>query len=304
MYAIQTKQLKKVYKNNVVVNNLDINVPYGSVYGFLGPNGAGKTTTIRMLTGLARPNSGEIYISSNKVLFNSTKYKYDLGFVPDVPAFYKWMTAYEYLLFCGQIYNMKSSEIKVRAKQLLDMVGLENDRKAVGSYSRGMKQRLGIAQALIHRPKVVILDEPTSALDPIGRKDVLELIGKLSSQVTVFFSTHILNDVENICDRVCVLNHGNLILEDSIVNLKSKYYKSSFYLETSAPVEEVSKALTKYDYITDIQCQDNGVDFRSKNIEGIEKLVPFILHENRWSLKEFRRNEPSLENIFMEVLEE
>lgn len=303
MYAIKTEHLKKVYKNKVVVNDLNINVPHGSIYGFLGPNGAGKTTTIRMLTGLARPSSGEMYISSNKVLFNNTKYKYDLGFVPDVPSFYKWMTAYEYLIFCGRVYNIKASELKERAKQLLKMVGLEKDSKVVGSYSRGMKQRLGIAQALIHRPKVVILDEPTSALDPIGRKDVMDLIRKLSNEVTVFFSTHILNDVENICDRVCVLSYGNLLLEDTLVNLKSKYYKSSFHIKASVPSETLISTLKKYEFITNIQPSDDGINFMSKNAEEIERLVPNILYENNWHLKEFRRNEPSLENIFMEVLE-
>ncbi|QNU67073.1 ABC transporter ATP-binding protein [Ruminiclostridium herbifermentans] len=303
MLAIRTINLKKVYKNTTVVNNLNLNVPYGSVYGFLGPNGAGKTTTIRMLLGLAKPTSGEIYIASNKICFNDTKYKYDIGFVPDVPSFYKWMTAKEYLYFCGNIFNLKKSVIRERTKKLLDIVGLEDSSKPIGSYSRGMKQRLGIAQTLIHNPKVVLLDEPTSALDPIGRKEILDIIKKLSGETTVFFSTHILNDVESVCDKVCVLDKGNLLVEDSITNLKKEYFHLKYNLKTSARNDEIIKCLSNYEYFLDIKDSiDGGIEFLSKNGEEIERIIPQVISNNNWGLLEFKRVEPSLEDIFMEVL--
>ena len=193
MFAIETQNLSKKFDTHVAVNNLNLQVPSGSICGFLGKNGAGKTTTIKMLVGLSRPSSGKIIIHGQERNYGKLDNR-DIGYLPDVPNFYNYYSAGEYLDFCGKLYGMKKTERKNRIYELLDMVGLKDDKTPVTGYSRGMKQRLGIAQALMNSPRIIFLDEPISALDPIGRREIMQLIQSLRGSVTVFFSTHIFAD--------------------------------------------------------------------------------------------------------------
>jgi ABC-2 type transport system ATP-binding protein len=191
--AIEVYGLSKRYGSATVLKDLSLAVPRGSVYGFLGPNGAGKTTTLRILTGLAKPSAGRAVIEGVEV----GRGRPPLSFLPDTPSFYSWMTAPEFLRYIARLHELKAPDID----GVLERVGLEESRrKRIGSFSRGMKQRLGLAQALLPRPQVLLLDEPVSALDPAGRKDVLDIMAELRGEMTVFFSTHILSDAERICD--------------------------------------------------------------------------------------------------------
>ena len=200
MHALELNALCRRYGDLYAVNQLDLSVPAGSIYGFLGPNGAGKTTTLRMITGLLRPTSGEIRINGLPVSFGLATGRERIGYLPDVPTFYPWMTPQEYLRFSGSLYGIPHRDLERRIAESLDLVGLQKAKRRIGGYSRGMKQRLGIAQALLHTPSLVLLDEPASALDPIGRKDVMDIIRNLAGTTTVFFSTHILSDIERVCD--------------------------------------------------------------------------------------------------------
>jgi ABC-2 type transport system ATP-binding protein len=305
MYAIETNNLTKVFNSYKAVDNLNLKVPLGSIYGFLGPNGAGKTTTIKMLTGLSRPTSGSIKICGNDVKFGSLKNRKDIGYLPDVPAFYDWMKSDEFLRFSGELFGMEGSILNKKISELLELVGLEGVNKKVGGFSRGMKQRLGIAQALISGPKVVFLDEPTSALDPIGRKEVMDIIQKLSGKITVFFSTHILSDIERVCDRVIILNKGTVKIEDDLENLRQKHSMHAFVLETenSADTEKITALLKQQKWIGNVEnCGANEVKFTAKIMREAQKDITGILYENNIPIRKLNLMEPSLEDIFLKVV--
>ncbi len=222
-YAIQTIQLTKSFGSFKAVDQLSLNVRKGEVFGFLGPNGAGKTTTLRMLAGLSKPDSGEIKLLDRNVTFGSMRGRERIGYLPDVPECYGYMKPVEFLSFCGALFGLDASKQKKRSLELLELVGLENVHKRIGGFSRGMKQRIGIAQALINEPEIVFMDEPASALDPMGRYDVMEILTKLKGSTTVFFSTHILSDIERVCDTVAIIDKGVILEQGSILDLKNKY---------------------------------------------------------------------------------
>jgi len=306
MYAIETNGLTKIFSGYKAVAELSLKVPVGSIYGFLGPNGAGKTTTIKMLTGLSKSTSGEIKICSKDVKFGSLKNRSDIGYLPDVPSFYDWMRPMEFLMFSGELFDIEKKILKARAENLMDLVGLSDVKKKIGGFSRGMKQRLGIAQALINEPKVVFLDEPTSALDPIGRKDVMDIIAKLSGKVTVFFSTHILADVERVCDTIVILDKGKLIIEDSINDLRHKYTGRSISIkldEENGNKGVFESKLKQQEWVAKINSNENGdLIITVKDMKKAQLIIPGIIHEKGVHLREFAVLEPTLEDIFMKVV--
>lgn len=225
--AIKTEQLRVVYspglllKRKVGLEGLELSVPAGSIYGFLGQNGAGKTTTIKALVGLLHPTAGKAWICG--VDCQTSAARKNIGFMPENPYFYEYLTAREALHFYGKLSNMTRKEIALRADKLLERFGLGQAKDiAMREFSKGMRQRLGLAQALLHEPPVVILDEPMSGLDPLGRHEIRESILALrEKKCTVFFSSHILGDVEDICDRVCVIHLGRKIVEGPLSSLLS-----------------------------------------------------------------------------------
>jgi ABC-2 type transport system ATP-binding protein len=223
MTAIQIENLSKIYGKVRALDGLNLQVEAGTIFGFLGPNGAGKTTTIRMLTGLAKPSSGSARVAGESIT-DPLKVAAHIGYLPEEPSLYGWMTPIELLDHVGRLFNLPSQERKQRALDLLEQVGLAEVRKRrIRGFSRGMRQRLGLAQAMINRPQVLFLDEPASALDPVGRKDILELISNLRGECTVFMSTHILADVERVCDTIGIINHGKLIKEARQDDLLAQY---------------------------------------------------------------------------------
>ena len=206
-------------EKKVGLQNLDLEVPKGSIYGYLGQNGAGKTTTIKILTGLQFSTAGSAWIFDGDVRNSATRK--NIGFMPENPYFYEYLSADETLDFYGKLSGMDRASRKRRTEELLTEFGLNHARKVnMRNYSKGMRQRLGLAQAMLHSPPLVILDEPMSGLDPMGRRDVRNAILRLRDNgQTVFFSSHILGDVEEICDRVCVLNQGKKVAEGPITSL-------------------------------------------------------------------------------------
>lgn len=217
--AIETAGLVKAYGDHRALDGLDLVVEPGSIFGFLGANGAGKTTTQRILLGLARQTAGSAQVLGHAP--GSAAVRSQIGFCPDVPAFLPWMTGREVLEHAAELFGLDAATTRTRVGELLELVGLAGVKSRVGGYSRGMRQRLGLGQALINAPALLMLDEPTSALDPLGRRDVLALLSELRGRTTVFFSTHLLPDVERVCDTVAILDHGRVVTSGSLDHVRS-----------------------------------------------------------------------------------
>ncbi|MFJ5712920.1 ABC transporter ATP-binding protein [Neobacillus sp. NPDC093127] len=224
---IKTKQLRKVYDNGFeAVKNLSLHVNKGDIYGFLGPNGAGKTTTIRMLIGLIEPTSGDLDVSNLNVKKKSEEIKKHIGVLPESHGYYEWMTGEEYLQFFSALHNINKKQSKEKVAELLELVSLSAKADVkISQYSRGMRQRLGIARTLIHDPEIIFLDEPTLGLDPQGQKDIEKILLHLNQVkgVTIFITSHLLKDIEKICNRVAIVKTGTLIEEGSVKGLMDKY---------------------------------------------------------------------------------
>jgi len=229
--AIRARGLTKRYGSILALDGLDLDVPTGSIFGFLGPNGAGKTTTIRILTGLARASAGTASVAGVEVGLDRPDLHRRIGYLDQDPRFYAWMRGRELLELTGRLDGLRGAGLRTRVDGMLERVGLaEAARRRIGGYSGGMRQRLGIAQALLHGPDIVFLDEPVSSLDPEGRRDLLELIATLRGETTVVLSTHVLADVERICDRVAILDRGRLVSESPLEELLAGHARPIFRL--------------------------------------------------------------------------
>jgi ABC-2 type transport system ATP-binding protein len=304
MEILRIEQLQKSFGKNQVIKDLTLQVPEGEIFGFIGQNGAGKTTTMKMVLGLLPADAGTIYVCGQQVRFGETKTNEVIGYLPDVPEFYPYMTAMEYLKLCGQVTGMTAEKTKERSLELLGLVGLEISKKKIGGYSRGMKQRLGIAQALLNQPKLLICDEPTSALDPVGRKEILDILLAVKEQTTVLFSTHILSDVERICDRVAVLHDGKIQLCGTLQELKAQHKAETLVLEfqNQADCNKFVGLMTeKY---TDLKCDVNGNEacIHTDNLPKIQtQAMELMVRESILPIR-MEALEPSIESLFLGVV--
>lgn len=301
--AIEISGLTKVYGEKRALEGVDLQVPEGSVFGFLGPNGAGKTTTLRILTGLARPTAGEARVFGRDVTHATNEVRGDIGFLPDVPGYYGWMTAEEFLRFSGHLFGLRGRELDERASALLDLAGLAGVKTKVGGYSRGMKQRLGVAQALINAPKLLMLDEPTSALDPIGRKEVLDMIASLGGRTTVFFSTHILSDVERVCDTVAILHQGRVVTQATMADLKSRYGGTRLNVEVTANADAFAAEFAAAPWAAEVQRPENGtIAISVKDLAEARRAIPAAVAARGVGLVRLEAGEVSLEEVFVDLV--
>ena len=304
MTAIEIQGLVKRFKQHRALDGLDLQVPTGSVFGFLGPNGAGKTTTIRILLGLAHADAGSARLLDTDALAHPGAANPQIGYLPDVPSCYPWMTAREYLGFCAALFDIDRSTSKQRIGLLLELAGLRDVRTPIGGYSRGMKQRLGIAQAMINAPRLLILDEPTSALDPMGRHDVMALIDALRGQATVFFSTHILSDVERVCDQVAVLSTGRVVAADRTDALRQRYGGAQrLHLELAEDAAGLAEALHGEPWLTGVTRQPVGWLLDVTDLPAAEHRIPAIVTDRGWGLRRLESTETSLEEVFVQLIE-
>lgn len=304
--AIDCRGLAKSYGEIDALKPLDLVAPKGSVFGFLGRNGAGKTTTLRLLAGLAQPTAGTAFISGIEATRPNSPARARLGYLPQDPAFYNWMTPMAYLDYAAKLFGMDGATRKTRIGEVLALTGMEETAKRrIGGFSGGMKQRLGIAQALIHRPDVLLLDEPTSALDPAGRHETLALIDQLRGDTTIFFSSHILEDVERICDTVAIIHEGDLLLTADRDELLSRYAQNIVVLEATADstpsLPAFVAALAAVGWITAVSDQENSIRITvSDTATAKREIFPLIAaHELGMEKVEWKR--PSLEEIFLNV---
>lgn len=297
MDILQITDLHKHFGSKEVLKGLTFSVPEHSVFGFIGKNGAGKTTTMKIVLGLLKADAGSITVAGENVVYGQTSVNRQIGYLPDVPEFYPFMTAQEYLSFCGEITGMNPSEIRTRSRELLELVGLGGEKHRIKGFSRGMKQRLGIAQALLHRPKLLICDEPTSALDPVGRKEILELLLTVRDQTTVLFSTHILSDVERICTDVAFLNNGTVHLAGALADIMQKYRTEEYILE---PENRTDLATLLQAFPNMGPINENQLRFSQRNCNLFDVLA--FTADRRIPLTKLERLEPSLESLFMQVV--
>jgi ABC-2 type transport system ATP-binding protein len=305
--AIKTEDLSKDYGNIQAVDKLNMEIPENVVFGFLGPNGAGKTTTVKLLTGFALPTAGKAWVAGEAVGSNCVALQAKIGLLPDVPAFYEWMSAQEYMQLVGELHRLPQNEIKSRSQELLKLVELnQTGTRRIGGYSRGMRQRLGIAQALVNRPSVLFLDEPTSALDPIGRREVLDLILRLKQTATIFMSTHILSDVERVCDMVGIIDKGKLITVSTVTALQKKYARSTFEMEFLEDPRLFVESLHSVPWLADAQfVTEHGtplVRVRALDIGYAQKQLPGLIGQSGLTLTRYELSVPDLEEIFIQII--
>ena len=305
MDILQIEHLSKKFGSTQAISDLSFSVPEGSIFGFIGQNGAGKTTTMKMVLGLLKPDSGSVMIKGEKVSFGETKTNRIVGYLPDVPEFYNYLRPKEYLKLCGEITGLSADQIISRSEELLQLVGLSNINKKIGAFSRGMKQRLGIAQALLNEPELLICDEPTSALDPVGRKEILDILLKVKGKTTVIFSTHILSDVERICDYVAVLNKGKLILTGPLAQIKSQHKSDTISIEFNS--SEDKNAFMACPEIKDIlnrtEETKTGLSLHTSDISKTERLILEVLLKHKLLPLRLEINEPTIESLFLEAVQ-
>jgi ABC-2 type transport system ATP-binding protein len=302
---IETRGLTKKYGKLVAVNSLDIKVQKGTVHGFVGPNGAGKSTTIKLLVGAIRRTSGEGFIKGYPI--GSVDARRAIGYSPERPSFYKDWTAFDYLVHMAALSGLKTDEAERRSQELLDWLELSDFAKAkVGGFSAGMKQRLSIAQAMSHKPDLLVLDEPTANLDPDGRMSLLEKLKRLPQEqgVTIFISSHILSELEFLIDSVTLINKGRMVAEDSVKAMKEEISLNRFALNTSNN-EAVMKALQGHPSIQEMKLGNDGViHISSQDMGKLQSAVMEAVTKTGSLLKNFGEEQVKLEDIYRSTMEQ
>ena len=291
----------------LAVDGLDLDVPPGSVFGLLGPNGAGKTTTLRLMTGLARPTSGVASIDGVPVSAEASAVRSGMGVLDQDPRYYGWMTGRELVELAGRLQRLADGAARTRADETLELVGLADAaNRRIAGYSGGMRQRLGIAQALVARPRLLILDEPVSSLDPEGRHDLLALIADLRASATVIFSTHVLDDVERICDRVGILDRGRLVTEGPLDDLLAQYALPLFRIDPEPDqdleVAALARTLRAAAWVDSVTEHDGRLVVSvTDEAAASARLLPLIVATGL-RLAAFERARPSLEDVFLRLV--
>jgi ABC-2 type transport system ATP-binding protein len=312
MSAVRIEKLRKVYGAITALDGLDLEVSPGSVFGFLGPNGAGKTTTLRILTGLSHPTSGRAWVDGVQAAGDGAQVgaaAARFGFLPEEPAFYNWMTAHEFLDHVGRVLGLGAADRAARTRELLGLVGLsEAARRRITGFSRGMRQRLGLAQALMGRPAVLFLDEPASALDPAGRKEVLDLIERLRGQATVFMSTHILADVERVCDTVAILARGKLVAHASREALLAQYALPIFEVQVEAGAEAALAAWAAgqraQPWVDGVALEGVTARMTVNDVAAAKTALLPAAVQAGLVLARYEMVRPSLEDVFLRLVED
>ena len=309
-FVIQTSGLSKTYKKIQALKGLDLKVPRHSIFGFLGPNGAGKTTTIKLLLGLAKPTSGKGSVFGKDIARESTEIRARVGYLAQDPRFYEYMTARQTLRYVANFfYHGPKKLIEDRVSEVLELVGLDDKAdRPIRGFSGGERQRLGIAQAQVNYPDLLILDEPAASLDPQGRHDVLEVMERLRKYSTIFYSTHILDDVQRVSDTVAILNHGELVAEAPIQELLTGSGGIIFRLTFEGDPSPVKPLISSQSWVKAIETsQANGeqewrVSVTDENAAK-DELLRLVLSQNGLRVTEFGRLKYNLEEVFLKIVE-
>jgi ABC-2 type transport system ATP-binding protein len=308
--VILTRGLTKSYDGLDAVRSLDLVVPRHSVFGFLGPNGAGKTTTMKMLLGLIRPSAGSGTVFGLDMVNDSPGIRARTGYLPQDPSFYKHMTARQTLRFAaGFFFTGPKAGVERRVADMLELVGLADKAdRPIGTFSGGERQRLGIAQAQIHEPELLILDEPAASLDPLGRRDMLAILESFRATSTVFYSTHILDDVQRVSDTVCILNKGEIAAQGPIGQLLSGGAGITYSVEVQGDVERARNALLGQPWVEDVAVSA-GADSATLRVTVTDAtaaeahLQRVLLADGSLVVRQFTRKAVDLEDLFVQLVE-
>jgi ABC-2 type transport system ATP-binding protein len=306
--VVETQNLTKRYHDKLAVNALNLTVQEGEIFGFLGPNGAGKTTTILMALGLTEPTSGRVSVCGFDPTIEPLEVKRRVGYLPENPGFYEDMSAAENLLYMARLNRIPDEEARRRTSEVLDQVGLSEDgRRLVREFSRGMKQRLGIAEVLVKKPKAVILDEPTLGIDPDGAIRILELIKDLNRErnLTVMLSSHQLQQVQEICSRVGIIVKGRLIVQGQMDELGRAILKErqwNFLLEVGAGANGLENDLRAINGVDEIEKRGHGLFLRCTR--DVRPEVISLLARKNLPLLQLRSEDPTLEEIYLKYFRE
>lgn len=305
---IEVHNLTKRYGKLVAVDQLNFKVKKGTAFGFLGPNGAGKTTTLKMLACLIRPDSGTALLAGYDISKESMAVRRSIGYVSENQGFYDRMTAVETLDYIGRLLDIPRNKRQKRINELLGQVGLTDRRgKYVGTFSKGMKQRLALAQALLAEPEVLLLDEPALGLDPMGAKEIRDLILSLKKDrnVTIFMSSHILPEVEAICDEVGIINKGRLLAQNSVENLRrTTGIGMKLKIVLTQPDKRVVAALQKMSYIQDVEVDGRKLTIYTTVKDEVRPQIIDTIVKSGGQMLSFSIKEASLEEILFQVVEE
>jgi ABC-2 type transport system ATP-binding protein len=308
--AISTAGLTKHYPGVQALTDLTLEVPTGIIYGFLGPNGAGKTTALKLLAGLTRPTRGSAAVSGIPVDAGAA-YRQRVGYLSQEPRFYGWMTGRETIAYVGSLYPAAARPSRRRVQEMIDLVGITDAAdRPTKTYSGGMRQRLGIAQALVARPAILLLDEPVSALDPIGRKEVLDLMRAIKGEVTVFYSTHILDDVQRVSDHVAILDHGRLVRAQPTAELLGSFSADRLRVVLGFATDNTAVALAAIQGVVSVEPTGRDADSRGYLLRidptssaTVQRGVTRLAADSDLTVIDNSRVRDGLEDVFMRLVD-
>jgi len=303
--AIETSGLTKRYGSLTAVNNLDLRVERNTIHGFLGPNGAGKSTTIKVLVGLLRPDGGTVRVLGQEVHGDRPDVRLRVGYMPELPRFPKHLKGWELLDIYGKMYGMTSQERKEQIPKLLEMVGLKGrERDLIGGYSKGMQQRIGIAQSLLNEPELVILDEPSLGLDPVGMIEVRELMKGIAKEgMTVFVSSHLLFEVEQICSHVTIINRGVSLVSDTLQNVSHKLSgPAELQVEVAKVSDAIVESVKKLQFVSNVSQDGNKLIIELKTSDDVRSQVSQVITSSGGVIVSMSLKGQSLEEVFMQLV--
>lgn len=296
---LEIKNVTKSFAKKIAVNHFSMEIESGECVALAGPNGAGKSTLIKLITDILNPDRGEITLNGKAV----SEMKQEIGYLPQYPNFFPWMNPNETLYFMGQLSGIRKEELIRSIPEVLQIVGLsgEEDSK-VGTFSGGMKQRLGIAQALLHKPSLILMDEPVSSLDPIGRREVLNIINEIKVEATILLSTHILGDAEEVCDRFVIIKEGEKIEDTTMMELLTESNQNKLYFEVIEKDRGWVTELKKLNYVKNVNLAGNRIIVEVNDLKIDKDMLLKNALENKVNLLKFKINNESLEEIFLRLV--
>ncbi|MFE4130803.1 ATP-binding cassette domain-containing protein [Peribacillus sp. YIM B13482] len=298
---LEIRNVTKKFKEKTAVNNFSMELQSGECVGLIGPNGAGKSTLIKVIADIIDPSMGEVLLDGKKI----SKMKKEIGYLPQYPNFFQWMTAKETLTFMGQLSGIKKEELLRGIPEIMSKVGLSGEENSkVRTFSGGMKQRLGIAQALLHKPALIVMDEPVSALDPIGRREVLNIIKEIKKDTTILISTHILSDAEEICERFVIIKSGKKIEDTTMSELLNRNSGNKINVDITSKSQKWIENVKSMNFVKGVEVTGNKLKIEVENIESNKNMLLASALEHNVDLVRFEIDNDTLEEIFLKLVVE